>query len=287
MYILKPYDEALSQIINLGVYQKNRTSQATLSLFGLQKRYRIDEFFPLLTGRKIWPKSIFAELLWFISGSTNNNNLKSLGSKIWDLWSNEEFEKENHYEKGSLGPLYGFQLRHFGGSYNKGIEDEAGYGHGGVDQLENMVNLLKSDPNSRRNLFSLWNPKQIKDMRLPPCHYTFQVYVNDNKLSGMLTQRSCDFPIGAPANIQFYSALIYMLAQQCGYEPYEFIHSVGDAHVYVNQIVQVETYLDRRPKPDSPKLNLNKAKDIYSYSLEDFEIENYNPLSSIKIPVEV
>lgn len=287
MYILKPYDEALSQILNLGVYQKNRTSQATLSLFGLQKRYRIDEFFPLLTGRKIWPKSIFAELLWFISGSTNNNNLKSLGSKIWDLWSNEEFEKENHYEKGSLGPLYGFQLRHFGGSYNKGIEDEAGYGHGGVDQLENMVNLLKSDPISRRNLFSLWNPKQIKDMRLPPCHYTFQVYVNDNKLSGMLTQRSCDFPIGAPANIQFYSALIYMLAQQCGYEPYEFIHSVGDAHVYVNQIVQVETYLDRRPKPDSPKLNLNKAKDIYSYSLEDFEIENYNPLSSIKIPVEV
>ena len=185
-----------------------------------------------------------------------------------------------------LGPLYGFQLRHFGGSYNKGIEDSDGYGHGGVDQLANMVELLKKDPNSRRNLFSLWNPKQIGDMRLPPCHYTFQVYANNGKLSGMLTQRSCDFPIGAPANIQFYSAIIYMLAQQCGYEPHEFVHSVGDAHIYTNQIMQVESYLSRE-KPDSPKLNLNKAKDIDSYVLEDFEVENYNPLGPIAIPVEV
>ncbi len=287
MYILEQYDAALREILSSGVYKKNRTNHATLSVFGMQKRYRINEHFPLLTGRKIWPKAIFAELLWFLSGSTNNNNLRSLGSKIWDLWSNEEFEKENGYEKGSLGPLYGFQLRHFGGNYNKGIEDEVGYGNGGFDQLKNMVNLLKEDPNSRRNLFSLWNPNQIKDMRLPPCHYTFQVYVDDNKLSGMLTQRSCDFPIGAPANIQFYSSLIYMLAQQCGYEPCEFIHSVGDAHIYVNQITKVETYLERKNKPDSPKLNLKKAKDIYSYSLDDFEVEDYNPLGPISIPVEV
>lgn len=286
MYILEPYDDTLSYILNHGSYKKNRTNSAGLSVFGMQTRYDISSHFPLLTRRKIWPKSIFAELLWFISGSTNNNNLMALGSKIWNPWQDDSFEKEKGFADGSLGPLYGFQLRHFGGSYNKGIEDSDGYGHGGVDQLANMVELLKKDPNSRRNLFSLWNPKQIGDMRLPPCHYTFQVYANNGKLSGMLTQRSCDFPIGAPANIQFYSAIIYMLAQQCGYEPHEFVHSVGDAHIYTNQIMQVESYLSRE-KPDSPKLNLNKAKDIDSYVLEDFEVENYNPLGPIAIPVEV
>lgn len=285
MYICQPYDDALRQILDKGIKKTNRTGTDTISIFGIQSRYKIDEFFPIITGRKVWPKSIFAELLWFISGSTNNKDLQSLGCNIWTPWVDKEFEKKHGYEDGSLGPVYGFQLRYFGGNYNKGIQNDT-YGHGGFDQLANMVNLLKTQPDSRRNLFSLWNPNHLENMRLPPCHYTFQVYVHENKLSGMLTQRSCDFPVGVPANIQFYSALIYMLAQQCDLEPFEFVHSTIDSHIYVDQISGIQEYLSRE-KPNSPKLKLNKAEDIYSYKLEDFVLFDYNPLSKIEIPVAV
>jgi len=285
MYICQSYDDALRQILDHGVHKPNRTGVDTISVFGIQSRYRIDERFPIITGRKVWPRSIFAELLWFLSGSTNNKDLQSLGSNIWTPWVDKEFEKKHGYEEGSFGPLYGFQLRYFGGNYNKGLQN-SGYGFGGFDQLASIVKLLKTEPDSRRILFSLWNPKELENMRLPPCHYTFQLYVSDNKLSGMLTQRSCDFPIGVPANIQFYSALIYMLAQQCGYEPFEFVHSTADSHIYVNQIPAVEEYLSRE-KPYSPKLQLNKAKDIYSYSVNDFVLLDYNPLEKIEIPVAV
>lgn len=285
MYICDPYDNALQQILNEGKRKSNRTGVDSISIFGMQTRYKIDEFFPILTRRKVWPKSIFAELLWFISGSTNNKDLQSLNCNIWTPWVDKTFEKNNNYTEGSLGPLYGFQLRHFGGNYNKGFQN-SGYGHGGFDQLSYVINLLKTDPDSRRNLFSLWNPKQLSEMRLAPCHYTFQVIVDDKKLSGMLTQRSCDYPIGCPANVQFYSALIYMLAQQCDLQPYEFIHSTADSHIYVDQISAVEKYLSRS-KPNSPKMILHKAKDIFSYKLEDFELIDYNPLSKIEIPVAV
>lgn len=285
MYICQSYDDALRLILEKGTRKPNRTGIDTISVFGIQSRYKIDEFFPIITKRKVWPKAIWAELLWFISGSTNNKDLQKLGSNIWTPWVDKNFEQKYGYEEGSLGPVYGFQLRHFGGNYNKGIRN-SGYGFGGIDQLSKMVWTLKNDPSSRRNLFSLWNPKQIEEMRLPPCHYTFQVYVNENKLSGMLTQRSCDFPIGVPANIQFYSTLIYMLAQQCDFEPYEFVHSAVDSHIYANQISAVEEYLSRET-PDSPKLSLNKAKDIYSYCMDDFSLVDYNPLSKIEIPVAV
>jgi thymidylate synthase len=306
MYVLQAYDDALRQIISKGVRKVNRTGVDTIACFGIQSRYPIAENFPVLTGRKVWPKSIFAELLWFISGSTNNNDLNALNSKIWDSWVDPAFEAKHGYAPGSFGPVYGFQLRHFGGWYGNGIGGDVGstedhvltptgshdfvkeniYGKGGFDQLANMVNRLKTNPDCRRNLFSLWNPAQVDKMKLPPCHYTFQVFVHENKLSGLLTQRSCDFPIGVPANIQFYSALIYMLAQQCGLQPFEFIHSTVDAHIYVNQIDAVEEYLARY-KPDSPKLKLNQAPDIFSYKPEDFELVDYNPLSKIEIPVAV
>ena len=285
MYICQSYDDALRQILDHGIHKPNRTGVDTISVFGIQSRYRIDEKFPIITGRKVWPKSIFAELLWFLSGSTNNKDLQSLGSNIWTPWVDKEFEQKHGYEESSFGPLYGFQLRHFGGNYNKGLQN-SGYGFGGFDQLASIIKLLKTEPDSRRILFSLWNPKELENMRLPPCHYTFQLYVSDNKLSGMLTQRSCDFPIGVPANIQFYSALIYMLAQQCGYEPFEFIHSTADSHIYINQISAVKEYLSKQ-KPDSPKLQLNKAKDIYSYAVDDFVLLDYNPLDKIEIPVAV
>ena len=301
MYIMQPYDDALENILKNGSRQSNRTGVDTFTVFGIQSRYKIDKYFPLLTGRKIWPKAIWAELLWFISGSSNNKDLQALGSNIWTRWVDKEFEQENGYIEGALGPVYGFQLRHFGGFYGNGEREQEQeisheresdksfirrYGEGGVDQLECMINTLKKDPNSRRNLFSLWNPKDLGKQRLPCCHYAFQVYVNDGKLSGHLTQRSCDFAIGVPANVQFYSTLIYMLAQQTGYVPYEFIHSTVNAHIYENQIDGVKQYLSR-DKPHSPTLEIVKADNIYSYNMDYFLLYNYSPLSTIKMEVTV
>jgi thymidylate synthase len=297
-YILEPYDDALREILKSGVRKKNRTGVDAITIFGLQRRYDIETNFPLLTKRKVWPKSIFAELLWMLSGSTNVNDLEALGSKIWTPWRDPEFEKKHGYVEGALGPVYGFQLRHFGGNYGSGnmkpitFDDGDGpmtykpYGRGGFDQISFMMKELKENPDSRRIIFSMWNPKQMDGMRLPPCHYTFQLFVYDGKLSGHLTQRSCDFPVGGPANIQFYSTLIYMFAQQAGYTPWQFVHTTVDSHIYTDQVAAVEEYL-ARPKGDSPKLNLYKAADILSYKPEDFEVVDYNPQPPIKIPVAV
>lgn len=292
MYLMRDYDEALKLILNEGVTKENRTGVKARSVCGIHSRYRIDEYFPIITGRKIWPKAIFAELVWFISGSTNNNDLKRLGANFWTPWVDEEFEKKHGYAPGCFGPLYGFQLRYFGGCYGNGIDEETPkYGFGGYDQLSRMVRLLREDPDSRRNLFSLWNPKQLDGMRLPPCHYTFQVYSHKDSegqrwLSGMLTQRSCDFPVGVPANIQFYSALIYLLAQQTNHLPYEFIHSTVDSHIYEDQIPGVVEYLVR-DKPPSPKLTVEKAPSIEDYMPNHFVLHDYNPQSAIDIPVAV
>lgn len=301
MYILQDYDKALEKILKEGVRKTNRTGVDTIACFGIQSRYKIDDRFPLLTGRKLRFKAMVGELLWFISGSTNNNDLRSLGCKFWTPWVSEDFEKKHGYMPGSLGPLYGFQLRYFGGYYGNGIGGEEyssrstkstvfatrnAYGEGGFDQLKYMVDLLRENPEDRRILFSLWNPNQLHKMRLPPCHYTYQCFVHDGKLSGMLTQRSCDFPVGVPFNIAFYSALTYMLAQQSNLKPYEFVHSTVDSHIYVNQIKAVEEYLNRT-KPDSPVLELNKAEEIDLYKPEDFVIKDYHPNSEIKFEVAV
>jgi thymidylate synthase len=222
-YVMSPYDEALQEILDNGVSRTNkRTGIKTLSIFGMNKRYRIDGRFPIVTRRKVWPQSIFAELLWFLSGSTNNNDLLAMNSKIWSSWVDDEFCKKHGYAQGSFGPVYGFQLRHFGGYYGNGIGgrestdkpyvkvlehlpppcegmqevEKNQYGKGGFDQLTWMVNRVKEDPSCRRLLFSLWNPAEVSKMKLPPCHYTFQLFIDDEgRMSGMLTQRSCDFPI--------------------------------------------------------------------------------------------
>lgn len=278
-YIMEPYDEALRYILKNGVKRPDRTGTGTLSVFGQQTRFRIDEQFPILTKRKIWPTSIFCELIWLLSGSSNNNDLVDLGAKFWTPWVSEEFEQKHGFAPGDLGPVYGFQMRHFNGDYKTKS--------GGFDQLKYLIEELKSNPFSRRLLVSYWNPSQLDQMRLPPCHYTFQVYVDDDgRLSGMLTQRSADYPVGVPANIQFYSAFVYMLAQQAGYTPWEFIHNTGDTHIYLDQVDAVEEYL-ARPKTDSPTLCLRKASDIYSYQPADFELVNYTPQPPIKIPVSV
>jgi thymidylate synthase len=305
---MRPYDEALKEILEQGTPRTNkRTGIKTISIFGMCKRYRLDtEYFPICSRRKVWPKSVFSELIWFLSGKSDNESLKALGCNFWTPWVDEDFEKKHGFAPGSFGPVYGFQLRYFGGAYGNGkggkaftdndyILDHSGpspktlnyYGYGGYDQLSFVVNKIKEDHSDRRTLWTLWNPKDVASMRLPPCHMLYQVLVDDERrLTGIMYQRSCDFPVGGPANIQFYSALTVMLAQQTDCTPHEFVHMTADSHIYENQINAVEQYLDL-PEVPSPKLEICKAKDIFSYNVDDFVLKDYNPGPKIDIPVAV
>jgi thymidylate synthase len=286
---MKPYDDSLRQILDCGVYRTNKRTQIkTLSVFGMLNRYRLDTgYFPILTRRKVWPKSVFSELLWFLSGSTSNKDLKQLGCNFWTPWVDDDFEKKHGFHQETFGPVYGFQLRHFGGDYNQGNHESPSYGQGGFDQLKWVVERIKEDHSCRRTLWTLWNPQDVDKMRLPPCHMMYQVLVDDERrLTGILYQRSCDFPIGVPANIQFYSALTIMLAQQTGCNPFEFVHVTADSHIYENQIEGAKEYLDT-PIIDSPKVSIAKAKDIFSYKPEDFIIEEMTSGPKIDIPVAV
>lgn len=289
MYLMQPYDSALQQILETGRERTNkRTNIKTLSVFGMLNRYALDkDTFPIVTRRKVWPKSVFSELIWFLSGSTSNRDLTNLGCKFWTPWVDHEWEKKYGYSEDTFGPVYGFQLRHFGGNYNKGIHQKPGYGSKGFDQLAWVVNRIKEDHSCRRTLWTLWNPKDVDKMRLPPCHMLFQVFVDDDRrMTGLMYQRSCDFPIGVPANIQFYSALTVMLAQQTDCVPHEFVHVTGDSHIYWDQIDSVKEYL-ALPAHDCPKVAINKATDIFSYKPEDFVIGEYTSGPKLDIPVAV
>lgn len=308
MNLMKPYDLALQEILENGTDRTNkRTGIKTKSIFGMCNRYRLDtDYFPILTRRKVWPKSVFAELIWFLSGSTSNEDLKKVGCNFWTPWVDHEWEKKNGFAENTFGPVYGFQLRHFGGEYGNGIGGRAGseldydpvppnlsndacnvYGRGGFDQLAWVVNRIKEDSSCRRTLWTLWNPQDVAKMRLPPCHMLYQVLVDDERrLTGIMYQRSCDFPVGVPANIQFYSALTTMIAQQTDCTPHEFVHMTADSHIYGDQIQAVEEYL-KLPETDSPKLKIRKAKDIFSYTPEDFEITDFLSGPKLEIPVAV
>jgi thymidylate synthase len=313
MYLMKPYDDALQEILENGVSRTNkRTGIKTLSVFGMLKRYKLDTpYFPIVTRRKMWPKSVFSELIWFLSGSTKNQDLQRLGCNFWTPWVDHEFEQKHGFVEGAFGPVYGFQLRHFGGEYAIGEDEyktkttmmpkEFGgmepvasgkelahkYGEGGFDQLKWLVNRIKEDPSCRRTLWTLWNPKDVHKMRLPPCHMLAQVLVDDDRnLSLIMYQRSCDFPVGVPANIQFYSALTIMLAQQTDCKAKEFVHMTADSHIYGDQIEAVKEYL-QTPVIDSPRLEIKKAEDIFSYKPEDFVVSEYAPGPKIEIPVAV
>lgn len=287
-YLMSPYDSALQEILDSGVERTNkRTDIKTLSIFGMMRRYPLHtDRFPILTKRKVWPKSVFKELLWFLSGSTNNNDLLKMGCKFWTPWTDHEFEQKHGFVEGSFGPVYGFQLRHFGGNYNLGIQN-SGYGHSGFDQLKWIINRIKEDPSCRRTLWTLWNPQDVHRMKLPPCHMMFQVFVDDERrMTGLLYQRSADYPIGIPANIQFYSALTTMIAQQTDCVPHEFVHTTGDSHIYWDQLDAVKEYLEL-PVIDSPKLEIKKAEDIESYTPDDFVVSEFNPGPKLTIPVAV
>jgi len=318
---MQPYDDALQEILDHGIKKGDRTGVGCISVAGLQCRYDLStEAFPIVSKRKMFPMSGIAELLWFISGSTMNQDLEKLGCKFWGKWCDENNPKYRalrdkfRYEPGDFGPIYGWQLRHFGGDYNlykTAVQDlkraeehvdsldhrehiesakEDIYLLGGFDQLAWMVNVLKTNPfgsDGRRCLFSLWNPNDYAMQALPPCHYTYQAIADgEGGLTGIMTQRSCDFPVGVPVNIQFYSMLTVMFAQQTGMKAREFIHNTNDSHIYLNQIEKVEEYLSR-PEVHSPKLSIRRAVDIFSYTMPDFSLLDYEPGERIDFPVAV
>jgi thymidylate synthase len=295
LYITQPYDDALHYILHNGKCRRNRTGIDCLVVNDYVARYRIDERFPLLTKRKLFPKSVFAELIWMLSGSTNNEDLKALGCNFWTPWvdpenpKNKAFYDATGFPAGYLGPVYGFQMRHFGKDYRAVIQGEIHRDeyHNGVDQISWLVDEIKANPESRRLIVSLWNPVDLPYMRLPPCHFAFHVLIDDDRrMSLTLNQRSADVFIGVPANIQFYSALCMILAQQTDCTPYEFIHHTEDTHIYMDHIDAVSQYLSREQRP-SPKLNIKKADSIFNYKVDNFLIEEYDPHPTIKAPIAI
>ena len=257
----------MQKIREKGVFKEDRTGTGTYSIFAEQMRFDLQKGFPLLTTKKLHIRSIIYELLWFLSGSTNISYLKENKVKIWDAWADE---------KGELGPVYGRQWRSFPSPDGSS-----------VDQILELVSGLRKNPDSRRHLVVAWNPGEIDKMALPPCHCLFQFWVGDGRLSCQLYQRSADFFLGVPFNIASYSLLTYMLAEQCELEPGEFIWTGGDVHLYKNHLEQAKEQVLRSPKT-LPKLKIKrKAKDIFSYHYEDFEIRDYQPLPHIKASVSV
>lgn len=260
------YLKLMKRILEEGVSKEDRTGTGTFSLFAEQMRFDLQKGFPLLTTKKLHIRSILHELLWFLKGDTNTAYLKENKVRIWDEWADE---------KGDLGPIYGKQWRSFpkpcGGS---------------IDQIAELIDGLKKNPDSRRHLVVAWNPGQIAEMALPPCHCLFQFYVAQGKLSCQLYQRSADFFLGVPFNIASYALLTHMVADQCDLEPGEFIWTGGDVHLYRNHIDQAKEQLGREPRA-FPTLRLQKAKDIFSYEASHFEILEYNPHPAISGKVSV
>lgn len=293
---MKQYLDLLQHILDNGSPKGDRTGTGTISTFGYQMRFDLAKGFPLLTTKKVHLKSIIHELLWFIKGETNIKYLVDNGVRIWNEWPYRNFQKTSDYNReslqkfvekiknddifarkhGNLGPVYGRQWRHFEGPEGK-------Y----VDQLAEVIKNIKSNPHSRRLIINSWNPPLVPDMALPPCHMMFHFYVNNNKLSCLLYQRSADSFLGVPFNIASYALLTLMVAQVTDLEPGEFIHILGDAHIYNNHLEQVNLQLTREPK-SLPKMTLNKdIKNIEDFKYEDFKLSDYHPHPPIKGEVSV
>jgi len=261
------YLKLLEHVKQNGQKKEDRTGTGTMSVFGYQMRFNLNEGFPLLTTKKVHLKSVIYELLWFLSGDTNIKFLKDNGVSIWDEWADEN---------GNLGPVYGHQWRSWPTSEGKEI-----------DQISNLINQIKKTPDSRRLIVSAWNVGEINKMKLPPCHCFFQFYVADGRLSCQLYQRSADIFLGVPFNIASYALLTQMIAHVCGLECGEFIHTLGDAHIYTNHIDQVNEQLRRKPKK-LPQIKINPSvKNIFDFKYEDFSLEGYDPYPLIKAPVAV
>ncbi len=264
---MRQYLDLLEHVKNTGIEKKDRTGTGTISVFGYQMRFNLEDGFPCLTTKKLHLRSIIHELLWFLQGDTNIKYLRDNGVKIWDEWADEN---------GNLGHVYGYQWRSWPTPDGKSI-----------DQISNLIKGLKENPDSRRHIVSAWNVADIDHMALPPCHTLFQFYVADGKLSCQLYQRSADLFIGVPFNIASYALLTLMVAQVTGYKPGDFVHTFGDAHIYLNHLEQVNLQLSREPRR-LPQMKINPdVKSIFDFKYEDFELVNYDPHPHIKGEVSV
>ncbi len=264
---MKQYLDLLRHVMETGSDRGDRTGTGTRSVFGYQMRFDLSEGFPVLTTKKLHLRSIIYELLWFLKGDTNIAYLKEHGVTIWDEWADE---------KGDLGPVYGAQWRSWPAPDGRHI-----------DQIQLLIEGLKTNPNSRRHIVSAWNPALVDEMALPPCHCLFQFYVSDGKLSCQLYQRSADIFLGVPFNIASYALLTLMVAQVTGLKPGDFVHTLGDAHIYANHFEQAKLQMTRTPKA-LPTMRLNPdVRDLFAFKFEDFTLENYEADSSIKAPIAV
>lgn len=264
---MKQYLDLLNRILSEGTRKEDRTGTGTISVFGHQMRFNLEEGFPLLTTKKLHLKSIIYELLWFLQGNTNVKYLQDHGVRIWNEWADEN---------GELGPVYGHQWRSWP-DYNGGV----------IDQISNVVEQIKKNPDSRRLIVSAWNVAEVDSMALPPCHTLFQFYVAEGKLSLQLYQRSADTFLGVPFNIASYALLLQMMAQVAGLKPGEFVHTTGDTHVYTNHLEQVQLQLTRAPRT-LPVMRINpEVKSIFDFQYEDFVLENYDPWPHIAGKVSV
>ncbi|MEK9777484.1 MAG: thymidylate synthase [Methylophilaceae bacterium] len=264
---MQQYLNLLKHVKDVGFKKEDRTGTGTLSVFGYQMRFNLNDGFPILTTKKIHLKSVIHELLWFLSGNTNIEYLKENNVTIWDEWADEN---------GNLGPVYGHQWRSW----------DAADGSS-VDQIADLIDQIKTNPDSRRLIVSAWNVGEIAKMKLPPCHAFFQFYVANNRLSCQLYQRSADIFLGVPFNISSYALLTMMIAQVCDLKLGDFIHTLGDAHIYLNHMDQVKEQLERSPKP-LPNMKINPlVKDIFNFKYDDFELVDYDPYPLIKAPVAV
>ena len=264
---MKQYLDLLNRILEEGVEKKDRTGTGTISVFGNQMRFHLEDGFPLLTTKKLHLKSIIYELLWFLKGDTNAHYLQEHGIRIWNEWADED---------GNLGHIYGYQWRSW-----------PDYQGGHIDQITEVINQIKNNPDSRRMIVSAWNVADLNNMNLPPCHILFQFYVANGKLSCQLYQRSADTFLGVPFNIASYSLLTMMVAQVCGLQPGDFVYTTGDTHIYLNHIEQVKLQLTREPRK-LPRMVINPdVKNIFDFKYEDFQLEDYHPWDHIKGVVSV
>ena len=264
---MQQYLSLLKRILDEGATKTDRTGTGTKSVFGHQMRFDLSEGFPLLTTKKLHLKSIIYELLWFLRGDTNVKYLQEHGVRIWNEWADEN---------GDLGPVYGHQWRSW-----------PDYKGGTIDQIQNVLDLIKHHPDSRRMMVTAWNPAEVEEMALPPCHCLFQFYVADGRLSLQLYQRSADTFLGVPFNIASYALLLQMMAQVTGLQPGEFIHTTGDTHLYLNHLEQAQLQLTRTPRK-LPRMKINlDVKDLFSFRYEDFELEDYDPWPHIAATVSV
>lgn len=264
---MKQYLDLLTRVLDEGVEKTDRTGTGTISIFGHQSRYNLAEGFPLLTTKKLHLKSIIYELLWFLSGDTNIKYLQENGVRIWNEWADDD---------GNLGPIYGYQWRSW-----------PDYQGGHIDQITETINTIKNNPDSRRIIVSAWNVADLPNMKLPPCHAFFQFYVANGKLSLQLYQRSADIFLGVPFNIASYALLLKMMAQVTGLQEGDFVHTLGDAHIYTNHLDQVKLQLTRQPRT-LPKMNIKPGiKSIFDFKYQDFELEGYDPYPHIKGEVAI